>query len=248
VVGGVERDLLVQLFERRVLTYNPANATQWQVEMGNIGQHYFKWRYNQKPTDPTASSSPGSNAGNLTPPAPGSGATPTSTLVPTTRTTTAEPSSTGSTSAGPTPTGTSTGPTSTPTLTPVVSSDEEKKLADLINQYRVQHNLPSLQIDNRLAQATHWHSEDMAKNNYFSHIDSLGRDYPQRLGDFGYRTTPQNETVLANFAAQQVFDLWKEDPAAKVLLDSRFTVFGVGYAYQADSSYKHYWSICFGAK
>jgi hypothetical protein len=38
--------ILVQLFERRVLTYNPRNAAQWQVEMGNIGQHYFKWRYN----------------------------------------------------------------------------------------------------------------------------------------------------------------------------------------------------------
>lgn len=44
-VGGVVKDVLVQVFERRVLTYTPSNPAQWQVEMGNIGQHYYKWRY-----------------------------------------------------------------------------------------------------------------------------------------------------------------------------------------------------------
>jgi hypothetical protein len=47
-IGGSEPQwVLVQLFERRVLTYNPRNTAQWQVEMGNIGQHYFRWRYSQ---------------------------------------------------------------------------------------------------------------------------------------------------------------------------------------------------------
>ncbi len=45
VVAGVERDILVQLFERRVLTYTPANPDPYKVEMGNVGQHYFRWRY-----------------------------------------------------------------------------------------------------------------------------------------------------------------------------------------------------------
>jgi len=44
-VAGVEQDILVQLFERRVLTYTPANAAGWQVEMGNVGLHYYTWRY-----------------------------------------------------------------------------------------------------------------------------------------------------------------------------------------------------------
>ncbi len=47
VVGGVEKDLLVQLFERRILTYTPTNDAAYQVEMGNVGQHYFQWRYGQ---------------------------------------------------------------------------------------------------------------------------------------------------------------------------------------------------------
>lgn len=44
-VGGVERDVLVQLYERRVLTYTPDNPLPWQVEMGNVGAHYYRWRY-----------------------------------------------------------------------------------------------------------------------------------------------------------------------------------------------------------
>lgn len=44
-VGGVPRQVLVQPFERRVLTYDPANPVGWQVEMGNVGRHYYLWRY-----------------------------------------------------------------------------------------------------------------------------------------------------------------------------------------------------------
>jgi hypothetical protein len=44
-VGGVERPILFQVFERRVLTYNPANQPAFRVEMGNVGQHYKLWRY-----------------------------------------------------------------------------------------------------------------------------------------------------------------------------------------------------------
>ncbi|MBN9388024.1 MAG: hypothetical protein J0I20_08245 [Chloroflexi bacterium] len=44
-VGGVEKDVLIQVFERRVLTYTPSNPDGFKVEMGNIGAHYATWRY-----------------------------------------------------------------------------------------------------------------------------------------------------------------------------------------------------------
>lgn len=44
-VAGKEQDVLVQLYERRVLTYTPANPEGFKVEMGNVGQHYYRWRY-----------------------------------------------------------------------------------------------------------------------------------------------------------------------------------------------------------
>ena len=35
-VGGASRQVLVQAFQRRVLTYSPTNPAGWQVEMGNV--------------------------------------------------------------------------------------------------------------------------------------------------------------------------------------------------------------------
>jgi len=54
-VGGTPREVLMQCFERRCLTYTPQNPAEWQVEMGNVGQHYYRWRYETElPTEPPA--------------------------------------------------------------------------------------------------------------------------------------------------------------------------------------------------
>ncbi len=45
-IAGQQTDVLIQAFERRVLTYIPAyNGTPFAVQMGNVGQHYYDWRY-----------------------------------------------------------------------------------------------------------------------------------------------------------------------------------------------------------
>ena len=44
-VGGEPTDVLVQCFERRCLTYTPSNPPDWRVEAGNVGRHYYQWRY-----------------------------------------------------------------------------------------------------------------------------------------------------------------------------------------------------------
>lgn len=48
-VAGQMQDVLVQAFERRVLTYTPSNPQAYRVEMGNTGQHYWRWRYKYAP-------------------------------------------------------------------------------------------------------------------------------------------------------------------------------------------------------
>ncbi len=63
LVEGVSEPVLIQVFERRVLTYNPANPDGWKVEAGNVGQHYHTWRYSQIPNpSPSASPSPSPSA------------------------------------------------------------------------------------------------------------------------------------------------------------------------------------------
>ncbi|CAN5644401.1 hypothetical protein BH23CHL2_BH23CHL2_36170 [soil metagenome] len=51
-VGGTERTVLVQVFERRVLTYTPGNPPGWAVEAGNVGLHYYAWRYDRTDSAP----------------------------------------------------------------------------------------------------------------------------------------------------------------------------------------------------
>ncbi len=54
-VGGEPRDVLIQAFERRVLTYTPGNPDGWRVEAANVGRHYHQWRYTDQ-GDPALSS------------------------------------------------------------------------------------------------------------------------------------------------------------------------------------------------
>ena len=49
---GAPKTVLLQAFERRVLTYTPDNADGWQVESGNAGLHYRLWRGLEQPEDP----------------------------------------------------------------------------------------------------------------------------------------------------------------------------------------------------
>lgn len=45
LIGGQPRRILIQAFERRVLTYDPANPAPLRVEFGNVGRQYALWRY-----------------------------------------------------------------------------------------------------------------------------------------------------------------------------------------------------------
>jgi hypothetical protein len=54
-VGGAPKMVMIQPFERRVLTFTASNTPAFQVEFGNIGQHYYAWRYggNAPPLPPS---------------------------------------------------------------------------------------------------------------------------------------------------------------------------------------------------
>ncbi|HET9495172.1 MAG TPA: hypothetical protein VFR15_13160, partial [Chloroflexia bacterium] len=45
LIGGVYHDVMFQMFERRTLAYIPSFAPGWQVQMGNVGAHYYRWLY-----------------------------------------------------------------------------------------------------------------------------------------------------------------------------------------------------------
>ncbi len=65
-VAATYQDVLLQCFERRRLTYTPGNEPGWQVEAGNVGQHYYLWRYGQLPQDDGTAPPDGTEAPNAT--------------------------------------------------------------------------------------------------------------------------------------------------------------------------------------
>jgi thermitase len=54
-VAGKPTTVLVQAFERRLLTFTPENPDPYKVEFGNLGLAYTQWRYKTAPvaTDPS---------------------------------------------------------------------------------------------------------------------------------------------------------------------------------------------------
>jgi Tol biopolymer transport system component len=104
--GTPNVDVMIQAYERRVLTYVPTNPPGFRVEMGNIGLHYRDWRYTDagRPTGTiTAPPSTGTvvSTATVTATAGGPTMTPTAAGTPPTNT----------------PTVTGTPPTNTPTVT-----------------------------------------------------------------------------------------------------------------------------------
>jgi hypothetical protein len=56
--GGENRTVLIQCFERRCLTYTPANDPAFRVEMANTGLQYYNWRYRQGASGPQGAWTP----------------------------------------------------------------------------------------------------------------------------------------------------------------------------------------------
>jgi hypothetical protein len=77
-IAGQMQDVLIQAFERRVVTYVPNGVPGFKVQMGNIGQHYYDWRYKDagRPQGPIGTPTPQTPAAT---PTTGGGTNPTPT-------------------------------------------------------------------------------------------------------------------------------------------------------------------------
>jgi uncharacterized protein YkwD len=140
-----------------------------------------------------------------------------------------------------------------------VPDSEEWAFLTLINSFRAQNGLSALQVSSGLSSSSHWMSGDMAAKNYFSHIDSLGRDPYSRMAAFGYSTNWWGENIAAGYSdAQNTFNQWLTacDPDGSGnctyahrnnMLSANFKVIGIGRAYNASSLYRWYWTTDFGS-
>lgn len=125
--------------------------------------------------------------------------------------------------------------------------DEEQQLLQLINQYRIDNGLSILIEDINLDHSSQWLSIDMATQDYVNSIDSLGRNYSQRMKAFGYSGSAIAENVAAGRAhAIGIFNLWKQSKSNLNILRESARSIGISRAYNPNSTYKWYWTTDFG--
>jgi hypothetical protein len=90
----------------------------------------------------------------------------------------------------------------------------------------------------------------MGRQNYFSHASLDGRTAGDRIEDAGYTWNTYGENIAAGQPTpEDVIDGWMSSSGHRAnILDPNFCDIGVGYAYVAASTYRHYWTQDFGRR
>lgn len=128
------------------------------------------------------------------------------------------------------------------TSKPLNASDVEQRTFDLVNAERQSKGLKSLIWDGQLVVMARNHSENMAREGFFSHTDPKRRDTFERARAFGFRKYEGLGENLWNDKgyenkdpATTVVEMWLDDnPHSDKIFDARFTHSGVGIAKSAD--------------
>lgn len=102
-----------------------------------------------------------------------------------------------------------------------------------------------VRVERRLATAARLHSEDMARQSYFSHTSLDGRSPWDRIKAQGY-TEGSAENIAAGYStAAAVMDGWMNSPGHRAnILDCKNRAIGVGIG--RGGSYGTYWTQDFG--
>jgi Cysteine-rich secretory protein family/RTX calcium-binding nonapeptide repeat (4 copies) len=122
----------------------------------------------------------------------------------------------------------------------------------LTNQFRAENGLAPLALNTELSNTAQFHSQDLASQDYFSHIGKNGSSPWDRAEMFGYGMTAMGENIAAGQAtAAAVVGGWKNSPGHRAnMLNASFTEIGVGYEFLAADTgavnYSHYWTQFFG--
>lgn len=126
-----------------------------------------------------------------------------------------------------------------------------EQLLALINDTRQQNGLPTLALDARLSAAAQAHSVDMACQDFVDHTGSNGSRWNERIKAAGYSFSYATENIyVGNPAfggdAQGAFDWWMNSEIHRNnILSTKVTQIGIGYTYNASSTYKGYYTLKF---
>ena len=131
---------------------------------------------------------------------------------------------------------------------PVNSATFTQDFVGLLNALRAGRGLGVLTLNGALTTASNTFASYMGSANFFGHYGPDGSAPRARLTAAGYRGAFKAEALSAGQATPQaaINALLASPPHQAILLDPSAVEIGVGYAYQAGSSYGHYWVVVTG--
>ena len=118
----------------------------------------------------------------------------------------------------------------------------ENEVIRLVNEIRTQNGLKKLTADWELSRVARYKSEDMKRNNYFSHTSPTYGSPFDMIKSFGlsYRTAGEN-IAKGQATPKAVVNAWMNSSGhRKNILNSAYTKIGVGYV-----SDENYWTQMF---
>ncbi|HRK21213.1 MAG TPA: CAP domain-containing protein [Fimbriimonadaceae bacterium] len=111
------------------------------------------------------------------------------------------------------------------------------------NLERVKEGLAPLKLGEKEMAAAMWMAQDQAKDNAMRHIDSLGRDFPERVKSFGVEDATGENCAAGQPTPERVITSWLGSPKHRTnMLRKDAKWIGVGYA-PADGTFRHYWTM-----
>ena len=114
------------------------------------------------------------------------------------------------------------------------------EILSLINADRQVRGVPALAMNTELVAAAQRHSNDLATNDFLSHVGSDGSEFWQRITDSGYPMTSGAENVLFRWDASGAgaFQQWKESaPHYDNMMNNAYQEMGAAYSVAASGKY-----------
>lgn len=118
----------------------------------------------------------------------------------------------------------------------------ERKTFDAVNRKRVQHGHPPLAWNARLADVARAHSADMARRDYFDHVDPEGRHPSDRVVAAGLPFSYVAENIARNHnmpdPVAAAVNGWMESPGHRAnILGAPYVESGLGIAQGPDGTF-----------
>lgn len=111
-----------------------------------------------------------------------------------------------------------------------IEEGSEKQILSITNIMRVRHHVPAVKWDEETSKVAFLHSEDMKKNNYFSHETPSGETLVDRLGEQNIKYEMAGENIAAHYVdGIAASEGWLNSKGHRdTMLNEEFTHLGVG--------------------